>query len=662
MMTSIWKHQASILRLVECVTLAVVLGSAVFATQSAQAQTYKVLYSFKGGADGATPYAALVRDTAGNLYGTTFLGGASNLGTVFKLDTAGKETLLHSFKGGADGAIPYAALVRDAAGNIYGTAGGGGASNSGTVFKLDTTGTETVLYTFKGGADGRGPASPLVLDPSGNLYGMTNAGGKPGACFLGPIGCGVVFKLDTTGTETVVYTFTGGTDGGSPYLGGLVLDSSGNLYGTTAEGGVADNGVVFKLDTTGTETVLYSFGNGGVAPYAGLVRDAAGNLYGTTTNGSKGFGTVFKLDTTGNHTLLHSFTGGSDGAVPYAGLVRDAAGNLYGTTTAGGASNLGTVFELVLPAASAATLSPTSLNFGNQTVGINSVQMVSTLTNTGNRNLAITSIVLNGLNQGSFAQSSNCPGSLSPNASCNITVTFKPTDAGNRTAAVGIADNAPNSPQQVSLTGMGVLPAAMLSLTSLTFPTQAVFTTSKAKTLKLTNRGLGILTINKVTVAGPFSQTNNCGSSVNPGVSCAFSLNFNPITVGPLTGSFAITDNAPLGPQVVTLRGMGSYIQLTPTTENFGAQPVGTTSPAKTITLNNKGSVAVSIMSISISGLNGGDFSQTNTCGMSVAPGAHCFIKVETKPTAMGTRTGVVSVFHNRGGSPQKVSLEVTGT
>ena len=340
------KHHASILRLVERAALAVMLAFAVFATLSAQAQTYDVLHNFTGGADGAIPQASLVLDAAGNLYGTTSAGGTSNLGTIFKLDANGTKTVLHSFAGGTDGATPQAGLTRDAAGNFYGTTTVGGGSNSGTVFKLDANGTETVLYTFMGGVDGKLPNGPLVLDASGNLYGTTNDGGKANACFFGYFGCGVVFKLDTAGRETVLYTFTGGIDGGEPYFAGLVRDAAGNLYGTTAAGGTSDNGTVFKLDTTGTETVLYSFGNEGAQPFAGLVRDASGNLYGTTNNGGSGFGVVFKLDTAGKEKVLHKFTGGADGAIPQASLVLDTAGNLYGTTTAGGVLNLGTVFKL----------------------------------------------------------------------------------------------------------------------------------------------------------------------------------------------------------------------------------------------------------------------------------------------------------------------------
>jgi hypothetical protein len=178
----------------------------------------------------------------------------------------------------------------------------------------------------------------------------------------------------------------------------------------------------------------------------------------------------------------------------------------------------------------------------------------------------------------------------------------------------------------------------------------------------LTNSGLGILSITNIAASGPFIQTNNCGSTVNPGASCALSVTFKPTTIGPLTGSISITDNAPGSPQTVTLKGTGTSVQLTPQNTNFGTQPVGTTSLAKTITLSNKGHVTVNITSIAITGVNAGDFSQTNTCGTSVASGASCFIKVKFKPTVTGTRSAMVSVTDNGGGSPQKVGLTGTGT
>jgi uncharacterized repeat protein (TIGR03803 family) len=320
--------------------------------------TKAVLHAFRGPPlDGNYPLARLLRDPAGNLYGTTIYGGHSRCdggcGTVFKLDTTGKETVLHSFTGGAtDGALPEAGLVRDAAGNLYGTTCRGGGSDSGTVFKLDRTGAaETVLHSFTGGADGSCPIAGLLRDATGNLYGTTTRGGAS-ACDP-PYGCGTVFKVDTSGNETVLYRFTGPPDGQYPE-DNLVRDAAGNLYGTTVLGGASacnppyGCGTVFRLDTTGREVVLHRFTGGadGAKPFAGLVRDAAGNLYGTTGYGGvRDKGTVFKLDTTGNETVLHSFTG-PDGQLPFHGLIRDAAGNLYGTTVLGGASNSGTVFKL----------------------------------------------------------------------------------------------------------------------------------------------------------------------------------------------------------------------------------------------------------------------------------------------------------------------------
>lgn len=384
------------------------------ATNRAHAQTFTVIHTFASHSEGAAPYAPLVQDAAGNLYGTTFDGGASgntgcandcgvayvldstgqetvlytfartsggksegalirdsegNLygttlmggnskcndgagcGTVFKLNPAGTLTVLHAFEG-PDGASPLAGLLRDTSGNLYGTTWEGGAVNRGTVFKIDTTGKETVLHSFRA-KDGAWPLSGLIADAQGNLYGTTELGGDTnGGC--GTLGCGVVYKIDRSGNETVLYSFTGGTDG-SQSAGTLVRDAAGNLYGTTGLGGdLSCNapygcGVIFKVDSSGHETVLYSFHgqpSDGWNPIAGLVRDPAGNLYGTTyRGGTYGWGTVFEFDTTGKETLLHSFTAGSDGSAPYAGLMRDSSNNLYGTAVGGGQGH-GVVFKL----------------------------------------------------------------------------------------------------------------------------------------------------------------------------------------------------------------------------------------------------------------------------------------------------------------------------
>jgi len=340
--------------------LMVVFLPVVAAAQFAQSKTYSVIYRFQEEGTGTGP-SSLTEDAAGNLYGTTEGGGTYGHGTVFELSKTGKETVLHSFAGDpTDGANPGGTLIWDSAGNLYGTTSGGGtAGGFGTVFKMDKTGKETLLYSFTGGSDGAAPAAGLVMDRKGNLYGTTVGGGDLTCDNFGYYGCGTVFRLDTTGKETVLHGFTGPSADGVYPEGGLVRDSAGNLYGTTSVGGASNFGIVFKVTATGKETVLHSFAGyptDGANPYAGLVRDSAGNLYGTTNQGgTSGVGTVFKLTAAGKETVLHSFVGyPTDGLYPDAGLVRDSGGNLYGTTDEGGspgatcsaAAPCGTVFKL----------------------------------------------------------------------------------------------------------------------------------------------------------------------------------------------------------------------------------------------------------------------------------------------------------------------------
>lgn len=320
--------------------------------------TETVIYNFTGGTDGGTPANGnMIFDAAGNLYGTTVNGGTHNLGTVFELtpSAAGwSESVLYSFRGIKDGANPYMGLVFDGKGNLYGTTYYGGTYDAGTVFELSRAGsgqwTEKVIHTFNV-TNGIYVPGGLAIDGAGNLYGVAQNGGT--------YGVGVVYELSPgasgSWTGTILHEFTGANDGGYPYAERLLLDSSGNLYGTTQGGGAFNYGTVFRLSHAGKiweEQVLHSFDNYSARnPNAGLITDEAGNLYGTCANGNgiSSVGAVFELSPesggTWKPTILHVFKR-TDGEFPVAPLVRDTAGNLYGTTWLGGANNIGVVFEI----------------------------------------------------------------------------------------------------------------------------------------------------------------------------------------------------------------------------------------------------------------------------------------------------------------------------
>jgi uncharacterized repeat protein (TIGR03803 family) len=326
------------------------------------AQTFSTLHSFNAnGSDGYRPEAAMVQGTNGNLYGTTEGGGADGgyQGTIFKITTSGTLAIIYSFcslSDCADGTNPIAGLVQGTDGNLYGTAyeGGGQAActdqnGCGTVFKITPTGTLTVLYAFcsqSNCTDGRGPQGTLVQGTDGNFYGTTAFGGA-NSCNKGA-GCGTVFKITPSGALTTLLSFNG-VDGDFARAG-LVQGADGNFYGTTQTGG-AGLGTVYMVTPSGKLTTLYSFsGRDGSAPVAGLVQGADGNFYGTTFGGgANGVGTVFKITSGGTLTTLYSFCSQSnctDGSSPDAALVQSADGNFYGTTNEGGPNSNGTVFRI----------------------------------------------------------------------------------------------------------------------------------------------------------------------------------------------------------------------------------------------------------------------------------------------------------------------------
>jgi uncharacterized repeat protein (TIGR03803 family) len=345
-----WKGRVVRVAAGAALTLVVTLAFGVCGG-AAEAHMFKTLYRFSGGADGANPFGSIVQDSHGNIYGCAVQAGTAKWGTVYRLDKFGKATTLHSFANGPDGANPNG-LVKDARGDVYGTTSGGGSSSAGTVFKIGRNGVETIIHNFTNyPADLATPLNGLIRGPGGILYGTTSSGGDGPCNYGGGLGCGGVFEVDRTGNERSLYTFQNAGDGEDP-AGGLALDAAGNLYGTTNIGGskacFGGCGGVYRISPSGSEMMLYDFqgGNDGFHPVAPPIVDSTGNLYGTTFNGGvQSAGTVYKLDPAGSEQVLHSFTG-SDGANPQGGLIADNAGNLYGTTVNGGKYGYGAVFRL----------------------------------------------------------------------------------------------------------------------------------------------------------------------------------------------------------------------------------------------------------------------------------------------------------------------------
>jgi uncharacterized repeat protein (TIGR03803 family) len=325
------------------------------------------IYNFTGGTGQGFPAGTMIRDSVGNLYGTAQHGEVSGAGSVFKLTPDGHLHTLYQFKNGADGGYPLSSLVLDAEGNLYGTASSGGNLNCyfgagcGVVFKIDPNGVETVLYAFDAIAQGQFPSSSLLRDGAGNLYGTTPTGGDTSCNAL--FGCGVIFKIAPSGQQQILHTFRGGTDGSFPETG-LTPDGHGGAYGTTSEGGGngcfgIGCGIIYHLGATGYR-VVYSFlgsPSDGSYPVANLIMDSTGALYGTTEYGGNsscdpfGCGTVFKLGDTGKETVIHAFNWMTEGGAPRGPLVRDRSGNLYGTTSNWGPTTCnqfgyGTIFKI----------------------------------------------------------------------------------------------------------------------------------------------------------------------------------------------------------------------------------------------------------------------------------------------------------------------------
>ena len=300
------------------------------------------------------------------------------------------------------------------------------------------------------------------------------------------------------------------------------------------------------------------------------------------------------------------------------------------------------------------SLTSSTVSFGNQLVASSSPPEAVALSNTGTGALSIASITITGANSGDFAQTNTCGASVAAGASCTISVTFTPSATGTRTGALTINDNAKDSPQTASLTGTGVVVVVSLSASSLSFGSQLVGTSSAAQAISLSNTGSTALTIGSIGISGEFAQTNTCGASVAAGASCAIDVTFTPTATGTRTGTLTVNDNASGSPQTVALTGTGvaPAVTLSASSLSFGSQLVTTTSGARAVTLTNTGTDELSMIGITITGTNSGDFTQTNSCAASVAAGASCTINVTFTPTAVGPRSGTLTINDNASGSP----------
>ena len=615
---------------------------------------------------------------------------------VAKLNPAGSALIYSTYLGGTGSDYGYA-IALDGSSNAYmtgyttstnfpTTAGAFqqvfGGSYDTFVTKLDGAGSALVYSTYLGGP-GTQVGYDVAVDSSGHAFvtGYNYGGGFPTVSPTQAKNAGFydafVSMLNASGSSLVFSTYLGGS---LDEVGrGISLDPSGNAYVT---------GGTFSLDfpiTSGSYQPTYGGGpydafvtKFSLTPGPFVALSPSSYNFGNQAVGTTSSAAPITLTNTGNATLnitsvtiagtnSGDFTQTNNCGPTVAAGASCTLSVTFTPTVVGAETGVVTITDNASPATQTVSLtgtgvatqmvslSPASLTFPAQLVGTSSSAQSVTLSNTGSAVLSITSITTSG----DFSQTNTCGASLAASASCTLSVTFTPTASGSRSGSLTITDNASPATQTVSLTGTGTLPVVGLSPTSLTFPAQLVGTSSSAQSVTLSNTGSAALSITSITTSGDFSQTNTCGSSLAASASCTLSVTFKPTATGTRTGAVTITDNAKPATQSVSLTGTGTapVVSLSPTSLTFAAQAVGTSSSAQSVSLSNTGSATLSITSITVSG----DFSQTNTCGTSLAASASCTLSVTFKPTATGTRTGVVTITDNASPATQTVSLTGTG-
>lgn len=480
----------------------------------------------------------------------------------------------------------------------------------------------------------------------------------------------------TTAANEYIFNFVARDNGsgtwtaGSGYSNGLGTPNTGSSTDAFSEGKV----VVATGTQTGTATssaadaltsVIATFKAGGGGIAVGTT-SAAQNL--TLTNTGSGSLSISGIVASGDFAETDNcgtFVAAAGTCTISVTFTPTATGTRNGTITfTDSASNSPQIYNLTgtgTPAAGpAANLSTTTLSFGNQTVNTSSASQSVTLTNIGSTTMSITSITPSS----QYAETDNCGTSVIAGASCTINVSFAPTATGSQPGTLAISDNAPGSPHTVTLSGSGIAalaPAVTLAPTSLTFSSQALNTTSAAQSITLTNSGTASLTISSIVASAQYSDTTTCGASLAAGANCSISVKFTPTATGTQTGTITVTDNASGSPHTVNLTGTGTSspgVSLSPTSLTFASQTVNSTSAAQSITLTNNGTASLTISSIIASA----QYSDTTTCGASLAAGANCSISVTFAPTATGTQTGTITITDSAAGSPHTATLSGTGT
>ncbi len=650
--------------------------------------------------------------TANAIQGTCKSCPTFNDAFVTEIGANGVGLVYSTYLGGS-GDDAGAGIAVDAQGNAYltgfsfstdfpATAGAfqqtlvGGSS--AILAKIAPNGTSLIYATYLGADAYTMGQAIAILNGNAYITGLTHANSFPLVNPTQSTRAGFpdafVAEVNNAGTALYYSSYLGGNDrddataialdsAGNAYVSGLTHSTNFpvvNPYQATNAGGDADvflTKIQVSPTTLSTNTLTYSsqiVGTTSAAQQVTVTNNGSQSLTitGVTTTGANG-GDFSQTNTCGTPlsagatcTVQVSFSPSVTGA---ESATLNVATDLSGSPPQA-VSLTGTGIQPVV------TFTPSSLSFSSQQVGTTSAAQTVTISNTGTAALTITGISITGTNSGDFAQANNCPlspATLAANANCTMNVTFSPTANGTRSAAVSLTDNAPGSPQTVSLSGTGAGSTVTLTPASLSFGNQQVGTTSVAQAVTLTNTSSTSLTITSVgitgTNSGDFAQTNNCPlgpATLAANANCTINVAFTPTAIGARSAALSIADDAPGSPQTASLSGTGTApaVNLAPSSLSFGNQLVGTTSAAQTATLTNTGTAPLTILSVGISGTNSGDFAQTNNCPVSpstLAVNTSCTVSVTFGPTAMGTRTAAVIFTDNASDSPEQLSLTGTG-